>query len=80
MSAAKIAITLDEELLYRLDDLVASRQFASRSSAVQEAVREKLARLDRTRLARESKKLDPRFERDLAEQGMGEDINSWPEY
>ena len=80
MAAAKIAITLEEELLNRLDELVSARQFTSRSSAVQEAVREKLARLDHNRLARESKKLDPHFERDLAEQGMGEDVKTWPEY
>ena len=63
MSAAKIAITLDEDLVARLDQLVAARQFSSRSRAVQDAVREKLERLDRTRLARECEKLDPRFER-----------------
>ncbi|MEX2308046.1 MAG: ribbon-helix-helix domain-containing protein [Pirellulales bacterium] len=80
MASAKIAITLDEELLDRLDSLVAERQFQSRSGAVQEAVREKLARLDRSRLARECAKLDPCFERDLAEQGMRADAETWPEY
>jgi len=80
MAASKIAITLDEELLNRLDRLVAQRQFPSRSGAVQAAVREKLARLDRTRLARECQKLDPRFERNLAEQGMRADAETWPEY
>lgn len=80
MPAAKIAVTLDEELLHRLDELVAARQFASRSRAVQEAVREKLARLDRTRLARECQKLDPRFEREMAEQGIHADVETWPEY
>ena len=80
MATAKIAITLDEELLDRLDRLVAQRQFPSRSGAVQEAVREKLQRLDHSRLARECAKLDPAFERDLAEQGMQADAATWPEY
>lgn len=80
MSAAKIAITIDSELVARLDELVTSRQFASRSRAVQEAVREKLEKIDRTRLASECAKLDPEFEKQFAEQGLGTDIESWPEY
>jgi hypothetical protein len=60
--------------------LVAARQFTSRSRAVQDAVREKLDRLDRPRLARECDKLDPRFERQLAEQGIRADAEAWPEY
>jgi metal-responsive CopG/Arc/MetJ family transcriptional regulator len=80
MAAAKIAITLDKELVERLDKLVEARQFDSRSRAVQEAVREKLDRIDRTRLARECKKLNPRVERKMAELGMESDSRSWPEY
>jgi Arc/MetJ-type ribon-helix-helix transcriptional regulator len=80
MSAAKIAITLESELLARLDALVERKEFPNRSRAVQEAVREKLDRIDRGRLARECKKLDPRFERELAELGLGDDAESWPEY
>jgi Arc/MetJ-type ribon-helix-helix transcriptional regulator len=80
MPTAKIAITLDEQLLQQLDRLVAERQFASRSRAVQEAVREKLARMDRGRFARECEKLDPLYERALAEQGMGFEAEAWPEY
>jgi metal-responsive CopG/Arc/MetJ family transcriptional regulator len=80
MASAKIAITLDEELLIRLDRLVAERQFPSRSGAVQEAVREKLQRFDHSRLARECAKLDAAFERDMAELGMQADAATWPEY
>jgi hypothetical protein len=43
-------------------------------------VNEKLERLDRVRLARECAKLDPRFEKALAEEGMSEALDSWPEY
>jgi Arc/MetJ-type ribon-helix-helix transcriptional regulator len=80
MPTAKIAITLDEQLLKQLDRLVAERHFASRSRAVQEAVREKLARMDGGRFERECEKLDPRFERAFAEQGMGFEAETWPEY
>ena len=44
MSTAKIAITMREDLLRKLDRLVRSKAFPSRSRAVQEAVEEKLAK------------------------------------
>lgn len=80
MATEKIAITLDVGLVSRLDQLIAEHKFPSRSRAVQEAVREKIERLDRTRLADECRKLDPRFEQEMAEQGMNVDVESWPEY
>ena len=80
MSATKIAITIEEELLSRVDRLVREQRFPNRSKAIQEAVAEKLARLDRSRLARECAKLDPRSEQRLAEEGLGEDSPEWPEY
>jgi len=80
MPRSKIAITLDEGMLDRLDRLVARRIFPSRSSAIQQAVAEKLRKLERTRLARECAKLDPEFEKALAEEGMSEELSQWPEY
>jgi Arc/MetJ-type ribon-helix-helix transcriptional regulator len=80
MRSAKIAITLDDALVHRLDRLVGEGRFNSRSRIVQEAVREKLDRLDRTRLARECAKLDPAEEKRLAEEGLMEDLKTWPEY
>ena len=80
MASSKIAITLDEQLLARLDELVSRQQFPNRSRAVQAAVREKLERLDRTRLARECRKLDPKYEQRLAEQDFAADLDTWPEY
>ena len=80
MSKSKIAITLEEATLERLDELVEQAMFPSRSRAIEEAVEEKLSRLQRTRLARECAKLDPVFERSLAEEGLTEDIRQWPEY
>ena len=46
--------------------------FPSRSQAIEVAVQEKLARLDQGRLARECAKLDPDFEKALAEVGFAE--------
>lgn len=80
MAASKIAITINDKLLKRLDDLVKSKRFASRSKAIQDAVAEKLARLERSRLAQECAKLDAEFERSLAEEGFSVEIAEWPEY
>ncbi|MDY6953349.1 MAG: CopG family transcriptional regulator, partial [Thermodesulfobacteriota bacterium] len=64
----------------RLDNLVKSRTFPNRSRAIQEAVREKLSRIDKTRLARECSKLDPKYEQPLAEEGLATELEEWPEY
>ena len=80
MRSAKIAVTIDRDLLTRLDRLVKERRFPNRSRAVQEALRDKLERLDRSRLARECAKLDPAFEQQLAEEGLSDDLERWPAY
>ncbi len=80
MPAAKIAVTIDRELLSRVDQLVGERRFASRSRAVQEALRAKLDQLDRGRLARECAKLDPRVEQELADEGLAQEMQQWPVY
>jgi metal-responsive CopG/Arc/MetJ family transcriptional regulator len=80
MSKAKIAITLDKQILKRLDQLVEGQVFPNRSCAIQEAVKEKLGRLEQIRLARECAKLDPDFEKALAEEGMSGELSEWPKY
>jgi metal-responsive CopG/Arc/MetJ family transcriptional regulator len=80
MGKSKVAISLDESTLDRLDQLVQKRVFPNRSQAIQEAVSEKLARLERSRLAQECAKLDPAFEKALAEEGLSQDLAEWPEY
>ena len=80
MPTKKIAITMEKETLARLDQLVEDERYPSRSRAIQEAVEEKLSRLDRTRLIRESAKLDPEYEQRLADEGLTEDLDEWPEY
>ena len=80
MARSKVAISLDESTLSRLDKLVQKQVFPNRSQAIEEAVTEKLARLERSRLAQECAKLDPAFEKALAEEGLSEDLPEWPEY
>ena len=80
MSSVKVAITLDSETLSHVDSLVSRSVFPSRSRAIQLAVSEKLARMERSRLAAECAKLDPEFERALAEEGVGKELEAWPEY
>jgi metal-responsive CopG/Arc/MetJ family transcriptional regulator len=80
MSTAKIAITIEEETLGKLDRLVSSKVFPNRSKAIQEAIQEKLSRVNKSRLARECAKLDPAIEKAIAEEGFSQDIEQWPEY
>lgn len=80
MSVSKVTISIDETLLHRIDRLVKSRAFASRSQAIQEALEEKIARIDRSRLAQECARLDPAEEQAFAEEGLVGDAAQWPEY
>jgi Arc/MetJ-type ribon-helix-helix transcriptional regulator len=80
MPKDKVAVTIDRDLLSRLDRLVAEGRYASRSSAVEEAVEERLEKVELTRLARESAKLEPGFEQALADEGLAGDLMEWPEY
>jgi Arc/MetJ-type ribon-helix-helix transcriptional regulator len=69
-SSVKVAITIDRQTLRRVDGLVYKKVFPNRSRAIQEAVAEKLPRMERSRLASECAKLDPKFEKALAEEGL----------
>lgn len=80
MSTVKVAITLDSATLSHVDSLVSRSVFPSRSRAIQLALSEKLARMERSRLALECAKLDPKFERGLADEGLSAELESWPEY
>ncbi len=80
MAVAKIAITLEQDILSDLDRLVRRNVFPNRSRAIQEAVREKIERLSVNRLARECEKLDSKAEQAWAEEGMSKEVASWPEY
>jgi len=80
MPKTKVALTLDAGLIEQVDELVERRRFKNRSQAVEAALADKLRRLARTRLATESAKLNPREEKRFADEGLAEDLASWPEY
>lgn len=70
MNLDKITISIESGLLRKLDCLVKAKVFANRSNAFQEAVSEKIERLDQNRLVRECAKLDINEEQSLAEEGL----------
>jgi metal-responsive CopG/Arc/MetJ family transcriptional regulator len=79
MPRSKVAVSLDESTLNRLDQLVKKQVFPNRSQAIEEAVAEKLAGLEKSCLAQECAKLDPAFEKALAE-GLCKRLSESPEY
>jgi metal-responsive CopG/Arc/MetJ family transcriptional regulator len=80
MTASKIAITIDDTLLRQLDGMVKIGVFPNRSRAIQEAVAEKLGRIEKTRLAQECAKLDPDDEQRMADEGFSMEMEEWPAY
>ena len=80
MAKTKIAVTLDIKTVKKIDNLVKKNIFPNRSQAIQEALQEKIKKMEHGRLARECSKLDSAFEKALAEEGMSEELNEWPEY
>jgi Arc/MetJ-type ribon-helix-helix transcriptional regulator len=80
MGVAKIAVSIDAKAVAKVDRLVKEGKFPSRSSLIQQAVEEKLARMKKTRLARECANLDPVEEKALAEEGLSAEASEWPEF
>jgi Arc/MetJ-type ribon-helix-helix transcriptional regulator len=74
----KIAVTLDQRTVADLDRWVREGRYTNRSRALQSAVNLLSEREKRTRLARALAKIDPKEEKQLAEQGLGD--HAWPEY
>lgn len=80
MSTAKIAITLDAEIVEQIDRWVRERKYPNRSKVIQEAVKERMARWRKTRLMEEAAKLNPKEEKALAEESLAVENEAWPEY
>jgi metal-responsive CopG/Arc/MetJ family transcriptional regulator len=80
MPTAKLAISMDIRMLKRLDRLVKRRFYPSRSKAIQEALEEKLTKIDKSRLLIECEKLNPKEEIELAEEGIGTEAGEWEKY
>lgn len=79
MGRAKIAITVDEHALAEIDRLVRDGVYPNRSRAFEAAIKDRVERLHRSRLARECAKLDRSEEQSLADEGYVGEIE-WPEY
>jgi Arc/MetJ-type ribon-helix-helix transcriptional regulator len=79
MTAAKVAITIDQLLLREIDRRVLAGQYASRSQAIQTAVTRLLdAEHGRQQLLRELAKLDSAEEQALADESLA--AEQWPRY
>ena len=79
--ASKIAISIDNGLLDRLDAFIQKRHFKNRSQAIQSAVEEVVDRLEHKRLAEECEKLDPIYEQHLADEWQDFDgEEEWSKY
>ncbi|RLD02716.1 MAG: CopG family transcriptional regulator [Chloroflexota bacterium] len=80
MPKRKVAVTIEKDLITKLDRMVSQGKYASRSSAVEDAVIERIIKVEKSRLAEESAKLDPSFEQAFANEGLAGDLSEWPEY
>jgi len=80
MNKAEVAITLDQSILDKLDELISRHLYPNRSRAIADAILEKLQRLEQSRLAQECAKLNPNEEKALAEEGISEEFAKWPAY
>ena len=80
MPTAKIAITLDSEIVKEIDRWVRERKYPNRSRAIAESVKDRMARWRKTRLTEEATKLNPKEEKALAEESLAAENEAWPEY
>ena len=80
MPTAKIAITVSEPILLKLDRLVKEHRYPNRSRAIQEALEEKISRLESNRLAEALQYIDSVAEKLDAEEGMLDEVDTWPTY
>lgn len=79
MPATKVAVTIDSELLRKIDRWVAAGEFPSRSRAVQLALQRLEAERDKERAyLAELEKIDPDEEMALAEEWLAAEA-PWPQ-
>ncbi len=80
MNVDKVTISIESGLLKKIDRLVKAKVFPNRSKAIQDAVSEKIERIDQNRLARECAKLDKDEEQALADEGLAAEVAEWQPY
>jgi metal-responsive CopG/Arc/MetJ family transcriptional regulator len=79
MRRAKVAITVDEQALAEIDQLVVEGVYPNRSRAFEAAIQERIAKLRGSRLARECARLIPAEEQAHADERFAGETQ-WPEY
>lgn len=80
MTIAKIAVSIDAKQLKKIDFYVKKHVFKTRSEAFRIAINHTLEALEHNRLARECDKLNVSEEQEMADFGLGEDLDVWPKY
>jgi len=80
MNVAKVTVSIESNLLKKIDRLVKAKVFPNRSKAIQDAVIEKIERIDHNRLLRECAKLDAEDEQSMADEGLALEIAEWQPY
>jgi metal-responsive CopG/Arc/MetJ family transcriptional regulator len=73
-NGVRLRITIDVKVLADIDRLVRNGTCTSRSQVFDVAIKERLARMNRSRLARESAKLDKAEEQALANESYEADV------
>lgn len=77
---AKVAVSIENEQLKKIDFYVKKKVFKNRSQAFQISIAHILDDLEHNRLAEECEKLDVNFEQNMADIGLDEDLESWPTF
>lgn len=80
MSIAKVAISIENSYLKKIDAYVKKKVFKNRSQAFQQSIVELLKHIEHNRLAKECEKLDTHFEQEMADMGWDEDSKEWPNF
>ncbi len=80
MNVDKVTISIESDLLKRIDRMVKEKLYPNRSKVFQVAVSEKMDRFDRNRLARELSKVDIEEEQILADEGLAMEASEWQPY
>lgn len=73
MPTAKVAITVEKELLKTVDRWVIQGRYPNRSQAIQAALRAQMERWKRTRLVEALEQVDPEEEKALADEPLAGD-------
>ena len=80
MATKKIAITLEENLLDKVNFLVSEGLYPSRSKLIQESLKEKMSNWKRKRLMTELSKLNPKEEQSIADEDISAGNEIWDKY